>query len=164
MKKFIPIVVIVFLLASCQLSSPNDTILTNHSSRTVTVNLRGASEIVLAPHGQPGYSTAIETRRDMNPRERMQSFSPHQRVRFIYTNSTLTFEFFDRNRYGIRILNLSGQAGVLSADAWMNNPPFGSQNTEQAGGWFVYTGRPAFSARICMIFYTYVYVCIVLSQ
>ena len=134
---------VVFLFASCTLSSPNDTILTNHSSRVVTVNLTGASGITLAP----GESIAIETRTDMNPRERMQSFSPDQRVYFVYTNSILTFEFFDRDRYEIRILNLSGQTGVLSAGGWMNNASFSAQNTEQAGGWFVYTGQPEFAAR-----------------
>jgi len=147
MKHLLFIVGSIFLLASCQLSSPNDTILTNRSSRTVTVNLTGANEITLAPHVQSGYSIAIETRTDMNPSRRMQSFSPDQRVRFVYTNSILTFEFFDRDRYEVRILNLSGQAGVLSAGGWMDNISFGSQNTEQLGGWFVYTGQPAFTAR-----------------
>ena len=132
-----------FLIVSCQLSYPNDTILTNHSSRVVTVNLARASTITLAL----GESASIATCRYMNPRERMQSFSPNQRVYFVYTNSTLTFEFFDRDRYEVRILNLSRRAGVLSAGGWMNNASFGAQNTEQTSGWFVYTRQPEFTAR-----------------
>jgi len=137
------LVCIVFLFLSCTLSYPNDTVLTNHSSRTVTVNLYGADRITLAS----GESVSIETRRDMNPRERVQSFSPDQRVRFVYTNPILTFEFFDRDRYEVRILNVSGRAGTLSADGWMDNTPFGAQNTAQTVGRFVYTRQPTFTAR-----------------
>jgi len=143
MRKVIFFAAITILLLSCTLSYPDNTVLTNHSSRTVTVNLYGAERITLAP----GESTSIETRRDMNPRERMQSFSPDQRVRFVYTNPSLTFEFFDRDRHEVRILNLSGQAGVLSAGGWMDSVPFGAQNTMQAGGRFVYTSQPIFAAR-----------------
>jgi len=143
MRKIALFASISILLLSCTLSYPNDTVLTNYSSRTVTVNLYGADRITLSP----GESISIETRRDMNPRDRMQSFSPDRRVHFVYTNPTLTFEFFDRDRYEVRILNLSGWAGTLSADGWMDNTPFGSQNTAQEGGWFVYTGHPRFTAR-----------------
>jgi len=143
MSKIAVFAVISIFLLSCTLSYPNDTVLTNHSSRTVTVNLYGANRITLSP----SESVSIETRRDMNPRERIQSFSPDRRVRFVYTNPALTLEFFDRNRYEVRILNLSGQAGTLSADGWMDSTSFGAQNTEQAMGRFVYTRQPVFAAR-----------------
>jgi len=143
MRRIVFFITISIFLASCTLGYPNDTVLTNHSSRTVNVNLYGADRITLPP----GESTSIETRRDMNPRGRMQSFSPDRRVRFVYTNPSLTFEFFDRDRYEVRILNVSGQAGVLSADGWMDNTPFGAQNTGQATGRFVYTRQSAFTAR-----------------
>ena len=151
MKKLLlvslPFLIIGFFLASCQLSSPNDTVLVNHSSRTVTVNLTGASGIIIAPQGEPGSIRTVETRTDMNPQCRMQSFSPHKRVFVRYTNSSLTFDFFDRDSYEVRILNRTGYAGILTAEGWMDHIPFAISNTEQAGlNWRVYTPRPRFTA------------------
>jgi len=52
MRKFLAVLLaIVFLFASCTLSYPNDTVLTNHSSRTVTVNLYGTNRVISSPEG-----------------------------------------------------------------------------------------------------------------
>ena len=140
---FLPFLIIGFFMVSCQLSSPNDTVLTNHSSRTVTVNLIGTGEIVLAP----GESRAIETRTDMNPSSRMRGFSPEKRVLIRYTNTRLLFEFYNRQSREVRVFNISGYAGVLSADGWMDEIGFTALAHEQTHtAWRVYHSNPTFTA------------------
>ena len=112
MKKLLLITGIVFLLTSCTLSSPSDTVLTNHSSETVTVNLAGARGIAIPP----GQTRAIETRMDMSLAQRIQSFSPNRRVSARYTNSQLLFEFHDLPYYEMRIFNLTEWNGKLIGD------------------------------------------------
>ena len=133
MKKLLLITGIVFLLASCQISSPNDTVLVNHSSETVTVNLTGASGITLAP----GESRAIETRMDMSLAQRIQSFSPNRRVSARHSNSQLLFEFYDLPYFEMQIFNLTEWNGKLigderagmrtSASEWKENISFNNR-------------------------------------
>jgi len=132
----------VFLFSSCQLSYPDDTVLINHSSRHVTVNLAGADAIELYPHGQPDYTRTIRTLTGMNPNQRLRGFSPDKRVYVRYNNSTLAFEFRDRESFNVTIThNLTGLSGTLTADGWMD-----SINFNPLGAGMVYTSRPRFSA------------------
>ena len=149
MKKLLGLAIFVAcLFVSCTLNYPNNTVLTNHSSREVTVNFTGAGEIILAPSGYPYSTRTVTTLGNMNPGERMQSFSPNRRVFFRYTNSSLAFEFFDLPSFQVNILNLTGQEGVLTADEWMDEISFTNSSTEQTNAaWLVYTSRPRFTAR-----------------
>jgi len=78
----------------------------------------------------------------------MQRFSPSERVDFRYTNSTLTFEFFDRHSWQVRILNLTGKKGTLSARVgegenerkWMDDIRFSIYDGEQTdASWQTFT-------------------------
>jgi len=129
---------IAVLLFSCTLSHPNDTVLINNSDREVAVYLAGASRVTI-PAGE---SRTVSTRTDMNPIQRLQRFSPDKRVLVSYNNSTLTFEFRDRESFYVTITqNSTGQAGILSAGGWTepDEIPF-----DQSGR--VYTPRPRFIA------------------
>ncbi|MDR0512030.1 MAG: hypothetical protein LBG93_02850 [Treponema sp.] len=147
-KLFFPFVVLLFAFASCTSRYPGDTVLVNHSSRTLTLNFTGTSEITLAPHGEPGSTMSLTTLRGVNPIQRMQGYTPNKRVRFEYTNSALIFKFFDRQVYEVKISNFSGYDGKLSADGWMKEISFSSStaNQENPDAWLVYTSRPRFTA------------------
>jgi len=144
MKHFIIITAAVFLLASCVISYADNTVINNHSSRTVTVQFLEADVITL----EPGESTSIETLGSINAGRRIQSFSPERRVYFVYTNAKLQFDFFDRASYEVRILNLTGRYGTLSCNGgWMDAIHFSASNDEQAdANWLVYRSAPQFRA------------------
>ena len=132
------------LLFSCDLSNPNNTVLVNNSiDKTVIVKLIGIDDIVIIP----GQTIEIETLTRMNPSSRLQSYSPDRRVFYEYKNSSLTFEFYDRDSYEVRILNLTGKAGRLTASGWMDTINFTNSNTEQMNtNWLLYTKNPEFTA------------------
>jgi len=147
-KKLLGLAIFVAgLFVSCTLNYPDDTVLTNHSSREVTVNLTGAGEITLAAYGNSYSTRTVTTLGNINPGERMQRFSPNRRVYFRYTNSSLAFEFFDLPSFQVNILNLTGQAGVLTADGWMDEISFTDSGYEQTNVGLVYTPRPRFTAK-----------------
>ena len=146
-KLFFPIVVLLFSFVSCTANYPGDTVLINWSSHEIILNFTGVNEITLAPFGEPGNSVSLTTLRGVNPIHRVQSFSPNKRVRYEYTNANLTFKFFDRQAYELKILNLTGQNGKLSANDWMDEIDYSFIAGDQENpNWLVYTSRPRFTA------------------
>jgi len=141
MRKLLFILGITFILYSCTLSYPDNTILTNYSNdQTITIKLIGINDIVLLP----GQSTSIETITSVHSSKRMQSYDPSNKIYYVYTS--LSFSFYDRESYEIRLLNLSGKSGKLNS-TFMDTINFSSSNSEQFNtSWLLYNTNPKFTA------------------
>ena len=149
---------VIFLFFSCQLSSPDNTILNNHSDREVTVYLSGADQIILSPYGKDGDTKTVPTLSSMNPGARLEGYSNSKKIYYKYTNTTLSFDFFPRQSYAVTVLNLTNKAGELTADGWAGTETAGGEWIEKiqfdpSGSkpldveWLLYSARPNFTAR-----------------
>jgi len=135
---------LIFILFSCTLSEPDDTIITNHSTdKIVTVKFLHTDIVLL----NPGQSLSIKTIKTVNPSKSVEYYSPNKKVSYIYTNPSLKFDFYDRDSYAVKIFNLTGKAGILSADGWMDDINFSDTISEQINmKWLLYISNPKFSA------------------
>jgi len=141
-KKIIFVLLVsVVVFISCLVSYPADTVITNHSvDKTVTVKITSSEEIILAP----GQSISIETK-GTTEENMIEYYSPNKRVRYI--RGSLKYDFYDRESYEVKILNLTGKTGSLTADGWLDTIYFSSSNNEQINNWLLYTNYPRFTAR-----------------
>ena len=144
MKKLFAILA-VLLLAGCDLSRYYSGTVTNHS-KTYNVALKisnGPGEINLAP----SESIIVDLdKKDHDSPNKLLYFHPEKRVYVKENYSYSQWDFYDQPTYKIIILNLTGKAGKLSADGWMDDISFTASPSEQTNNaWILYTVNPSFS-------------------
>jgi hypothetical protein len=145
MRKLIYVAIIIVLLGACDEDPFYYHTATNHSlSETVFVTFRnGVEEVILAP----GESKKVSLQKGSNVHTGIKQYSPEKRIIAVYQSSLGICEFFDRPSFEVRILNLSGKAGVLVAGDWMGVINFSDSNSVQSDlNWLIYTANPTFSA------------------
>jgi len=140
-------ILIVFILALIFLGCDEDPYyyhtVSNDSTKNVTVNFHGVDGTVSLA---PGVSKEIAFKKKANEYG-IINYSPDKRVSASYNKQAGKCVFKDRKAYEIRILNLSGVTGTLSAEGWMEEINFTNINTEQQNSsWVLYNDKPNFTA------------------
>jgi len=145
MKKLLLTLAIISLFVSCDLDGHYQGRAENNTATyNVTFKIsNGPGEITL----NPGESKSLELSvNHPNPSELLY-YSPQNRVSVKSDSTNSTWIFYDRTAYPVKILNLTGDAGKLTAGNWMEEISFTNLSIEQNNpNWLVYSNNPSFVA------------------
>ena len=139
------LIIAVFLFGSCDEDQYYYHTAINYSAtHTVTVNFNRVSDVIILA---PGESKEVAFKKGTSGEFGIISYSPDKKVSVSYGNSTSECKFYDRKSYEVRILNLTGFAGTLSAEGWMDEINFIASSDEQSNVlWLLYNDKPKLTA------------------
>lgn len=134
------------LFFSCSWGTTVDTTIINNSENlTVRVKFQGHEEISIAPL----QTVSMEVIR-IDGRPVLVHCEPRGKINYTFNPQGRRLVINERDSFRIKILNLTGHAGTLSAGNRMNEIPFtaASLPPQTDGNWLVFTNNPQFTARI----------------